>query len=94
MCSTCTRLGLSTLVSPVPSLEFICASISRHAGVIDKTSMSDPGVNGLVLLGSQHALVARTKVSGSTGYAMVLFGVDDSRIQHNRLNADQHGSGT
>jgi large repetitive protein len=59
--------------------------------VIDKTSMSDPGVNGLVLLDSQHALVARNSVSGSTGYAMVLFGVDDSRIQHNRLDADQHG---
>jgi parallel beta-helix repeat protein len=59
--------------------------------VIDKTSMSDPGVVGLVLVDSQQALVARNSVSGTTGYAMVLFGVDDSRIQHNRLNADKHG---
>jgi hypothetical protein len=59
--------------------------------VIDKTSMSDPGVNGLVLLDSQRALVARNSVSGSTGYAVFMFGVDDSRIQHNKLDADQHG---
>jgi Periplasmic copper-binding protein (NosD) len=59
--------------------------------VIDKTSMSDPGVNGLVLLDSQQALVARNSVSGTTGYAVFMFGVDDSRIQHNKLNADQHG---
>jgi parallel beta helix pectate lyase-like protein len=58
--------------------------------VIDKTSMSDPGVNGLVLLDSQRALVARNSVSG-TGYAVFMFGVDDSRIQHNKLDADQHG---
>jgi hypothetical protein len=59
--------------------------------VIDKTSMSDPGVNGLILLDSQRALVARNSVSGSTGYAVFMFGVDDSRIQHNKLDADQHG---
>jgi large repetitive protein len=59
--------------------------------VIQKTSMSDPGVNGLVLVDSQHALVARNSVSGSTGYAMFLFGVDDSRIEHNKLDADEHG---
>jgi parallel beta-helix repeat protein len=59
--------------------------------VIEKASMSDPGVAGLVLVESQHALVARNSVSGSTGYAVVLDGVDDSRIQHNRLDADQHG---
>jgi nitrous oxidase accessory protein NosD len=59
--------------------------------VIDKTAMSDPGVNGLVLVDSQHALVARSSVSGSTGYAVFLVGVDDSRIEHNRLDADEHG---
>jgi large repetitive protein len=59
--------------------------------VIEKTSMSDPGVNGLVLLDSQQALVARNSVSGTTGYAVFMFGVDDSRIQHNKLDADQHG---
>jgi parallel beta-helix repeat protein len=59
--------------------------------VIEKASMSDPGVVGLVLVDSQHALVARNSVSGSTGYAVFMFGVDDSRIQHNRLDADQHG---
>jgi parallel beta-helix repeat protein len=59
--------------------------------VIEKNAMSDPGVVGLVLVDSQQVLVARNSVSGSTGYAMVLFGVDDSRIQNNRLNADEHG---
>jgi len=59
--------------------------------VIEKTSMSDPGVSGLVLLDSQQALVARNSVSGTTGYAVFMFGVDDSRIQHNKLDADQHG---
>jgi parallel beta-helix repeat protein len=59
--------------------------------VIEKASMSDPGVVGLILVDSQHALVARNSVSGSTGYAVFMFGVDDSRIQHNRLDADQHG---
>jgi parallel beta-helix repeat protein len=59
--------------------------------VIDKNSMSDPGVAGLVLVDSQRALVARNSVSGSTGYAVFMFGVNDSRIQHNKLDADQHG---
>jgi nitrous oxidase accessory protein NosD len=59
--------------------------------VIEKTAMSDPGVVGLLLLDSHGALVARNSVSGSTGYAVVLFGVDDSRIQHNKLDADEHG---
>jgi hypothetical protein len=59
--------------------------------VIDKTAMSDPGVNGLVLLDSQHALVARNSVSGTTGYAVFMVGVDDSRIQHNKLHGDKHG---
>jgi parallel beta-helix repeat protein len=59
--------------------------------VIDKTAMSDPGVVGLVLVDSQRALVARNSVSGTTGYAVFMFGVDDSRIQHNKLDADQHG---
>jgi large repetitive protein len=59
--------------------------------VIEKTAMSDPGVVGLLLLDSQGALVARNSVSGSTGYAMALFGVDDSRIQHNKLHGDKHG---
>src|SRR4029453_14937923 len=59
--------------------------------VIEKTAMSDPGVVGLLLLDSQGALVARNSVSGSTGSVMALFGVDDSRIQHNKLHGDKHG---
>jgi parallel beta-helix repeat protein len=35
--------------------------------------------------------VARNSVSGSTGYAMALFGIEDSRIQHNKLHGDEHG---
>jgi large repetitive protein len=59
--------------------------------VIEKNTMSDPGVVGLVLVDSQRALVARNSVSGTTGYAVFMFGVDHSRIQHNKLDADQHG---
>jgi large repetitive protein len=59
--------------------------------VIEKTAMPDPGVVGLLLLDSHGALVARNSVSGSTGYAMALFGVEDSRIQHNKLHGDEHG---
>jgi parallel beta-helix repeat protein len=59
--------------------------------VIEKTSMADPGVNGLVLLDSRQALVARNMVSGTTGYAVFIFGVDDSRIQRNKLHGDKHG---
>jgi parallel beta-helix repeat protein len=65
--------------------------VDSTGSMIEKTAMSDPGVNGLVLLDSQHALVARNSVSGSTGYGMVFFGVDDSRIQHNKLHGDKHG---
>jgi large repetitive protein len=65
--------------------------VDSTGSVIEKTAMSDPGVNGLVLLDSQHALVARNSVSGTTGYAVFMFGVDDSRIQHNKLHGDQHG---
>jgi parallel beta-helix repeat protein len=65
--------------------------VDSTGSVIEKTAMSDPGVNGLVLLDSQHALVARNSVSGSTGYAMALFGIEDSRIQHNKLHGDKHG---
>lgn len=53
--------------------------------------MSDPGVVGLVLANSRTALVARNSVSGSTGYAMFLVGIDDSRIQNNKLDGDEHG---
>ena len=59
--------------------------------VIEKTAMSDPGEVGLVLVDSQRALVARNSVSGTTGHAVFMFGVDDSRIQHNKLHADKHG---
>ena len=65
--------------------------VDSTGSVIEKTSMPDSGVVGLLLLDSQGALVARNSVSGSTGYAMALFGVDDSRIQHNKLDADEHG---
>ena len=65
--------------------------VDSTGSVIDKTAMSDPGVVGLVLVDSQRALVARNSVSGTTGYAVFMFGVDDSRIQHNKLNDDKHG---
>jgi parallel beta-helix repeat protein len=59
--------------------------------VIEKTSMSDNGVSGLILADSRRALVARNTVTGSHGYAMNFFGVDASRIQHNKLNGNDHG---
>jgi large repetitive protein len=65
--------------------------VDSTGSVIEKTAMSDPGVVGLLLLDSQGALVARNSVSGSTGYAMALFGIEDSRIQHNKLHGDEHG---
>ena len=65
--------------------------VDSTGSVIEKTAMSDPGVNGLVLLDSRHALVARNSVSGTTGYAVFMFEVDDSRIQHNKLHGDKHG---
>jgi parallel beta-helix repeat protein len=65
--------------------------VDSTGSVIEKTAMSDPGVVGLLLLDSQGALVARNSVSGSTGYAMALFGIEDSHIQHNKLHGDEHG---
>jgi parallel beta-helix repeat protein len=59
--------------------------------VIEKTSMSDNGVSGLILADSRRALVARNTVTGSHGYAMNFFGVDASRIQHNKLDGNDHG---
>jgi parallel beta-helix repeat protein len=59
--------------------------------VIEKTSMSDNGTSGLILADSRRALVARNSVSGSHGYALFLFGVDDSRIEHNKLDGNDHG---
>jgi len=65
--------------------------VDSIGSVIDKTAMSDPGIVGLLLLDSQGVLVARNLVSGSTGYAMAFFGIEDSRIQHNKLHGDKHG---
>ena len=58
--------------------------------VIEKTSMSD-GISALILADSRRALVARNSLSGSHGYAVVLFAVEDSRIQNNKLNGNDHG---
>jgi parallel beta-helix repeat protein len=59
--------------------------------VIEKTSMADTGISGLILADSRRALVARNAVSGSHGYAVVLFAVEDSRIQNNKLKGNDHG---
>jgi parallel beta-helix repeat protein len=59
--------------------------------LIEKTSMSDNGISGLILADSRSALVARNSVSGSHGYAMNFFGVDDSSIQNNKLDGNDHG---
>ena len=59
--------------------------------VIEQTSMSDNGTSGLVLVESRGALVAGNTVSGSNGYAIFTAVVDDSRIQHNALDGNDHG---
>ena len=59
--------------------------------VIEQTSMSDNGTSGLVLVESRGALVARNTVSGSNGYAIFTAVVDDSRIQNNALDGNDHG---
>jgi large repetitive protein len=59
--------------------------------VIEQTSMSDNGTSGLILAASRGALVARNSVSGSHGYALNFFEVEDSRIQDNKLDGNDHG---
>jgi parallel beta-helix repeat protein len=59
--------------------------------MIEKTSMSDNGTSGLVLVESRSALVAKNMVSGSNGYAIFTAVVDDSRIQNNALDGNDHG---
>ena len=59
--------------------------------VIEQTSMSDNGTSGLVLVESRGALVAGNAVSGSNGYAIFTAVVDDSRIQNNDLDGNDHG---
>ena len=49
------------------------------------------GTSGLILAVSQGALVARNSVSGSHGYALNFFEVEDSRIQDNKLDGNDHG---
>jgi parallel beta-helix repeat protein len=59
--------------------------------VIEKTSMSDKGISGLILAVSRGALVARNTVTGSHGFAIFLATTNDSRIQHNKLDGNDHG---
>jgi large repetitive protein len=59
--------------------------------VIEKTSMSDNGISGLILAVSRGALVARNTVIGSHGFAIFLATTNDSRIQHNKLDGNDHG---
>jgi parallel beta-helix repeat protein len=59
--------------------------------VIEQTSMSDNGTSGLILAESRGALVAGNSVSGSHGYAIFSVAVDDSRIQNNALDDNDHG---
>jgi len=59
--------------------------------VIKGNSLSGNGISGLVLIDSRRALLARNAVSGSHGYAIPMFGVDDSTIQYNTLVGNDHG---
>jgi parallel beta-helix repeat protein len=59
--------------------------------VIEQTSMPDNGTSGLILAASRRALVARNSVTGSHGYALNFFEVEDSRIQDNNLDGNDHG---
>jgi parallel beta-helix repeat protein len=83
-----------------PRLQQLAASNNLDLGiivvestdsVIEKTSMSDNGISGLIVADSQRALVARNTVTGSHGFAMNFFAVDASRIQHNTLDGNDHG---
>ena len=99
---TVQQFGVGVLVEGAahPRLHQLAASDNTDFGiivagstdpVIEQTSMSDNGTSGLVLVESRGALVARNTVSGSNGYAIFTTVVDDSRIQNNALDGNDHG---
>jgi parallel beta-helix repeat protein len=60
---------------------------------IEKNSFVDNGTNGAVVFDSKSTRIERNSVSGSRGYAIVLAAVNESAIQDNALDGNDHGFG-
>lgn len=58
---------------------------------INRNSLTDNGTSALLMADSRYAVVARNHVSGSGGYAVPMFGVDDSIVENNTLDRNAHG---
>jgi parallel beta-helix repeat protein len=65
---------------------------SRSTGtVLEWNAMTDNGTSGLVVSESPRTRIRHNTVSGSHGYGIALFGVDDSNIDRNTLRNSDHG---
>lgn len=61
--------------------------------VVDRTTLSDSGISGMVMSNSRRMQISRDSVSGSHGYALFLSRIDDSILQDNALDGNDHGIG-
>jgi parallel beta-helix repeat protein len=77
------------LVADNSDVGIIVANSTR--AVITHNRLPDDGTSGIGLISSHGSRVVCNAVSGTTGFAMFLFGVRSSHIGHNTLRHDKHG---
>jgi parallel beta-helix repeat protein len=58
---------------------------------IERNVFTGNGTSGLVMFDSVRVRVLHNTVSGSLGYAVALFAIDDSHVSGNLLTDDDHG---
>ena len=71
--------------------DFGMVIVNSTKTVVQKSGFPGNGTSGLVLVDARYASVSRNSVSGSHGYGIVLFRVDGSLIDSNRLDGNDHG---
>jgi parallel beta-helix repeat protein len=59
--------------------------------LIEMNTMTSNGISGLVVSDSPLTRIRHNTVSGSHGYAMALFRVDDGAVSRNRMHRNDHG---
>jgi parallel beta-helix repeat protein len=71
--------------------DFGIVVIQSTGTVIEGGAMTDNGTSGLLVADSPRTRIRHDSVSGSHGYGVALFGVDESSIVRNTLRHNDHG---
>lgn len=58
---------------------------------VDHNSSVDDGISGILVSDSQRLRIDHNFVTGTTGYAVPVFGSSHNLFEHNILTSDQHG---